>query len=59
VTNKEYLGDAVYAKMDRSGCIVLTTENGIRATNTIILEPEVWAALVLFVKRTAQPEEEP
>jgi hypothetical protein len=38
---KAYLGDAVYADIDEYGCLLLTTENGIRATNTIVLEPEV------------------
>jgi hypothetical protein len=47
---KTYLGDGVYAVMDEYGAVVLTTENGIRATNTIVLEPEVYDALVTYVK---------
>lgn len=47
---KEYLGDAVYADFDGYG-IVLTTEDGIRATNTIVLEPEVVRAFVQYVAR--------
>jgi len=37
---KKYLGDAVYFDFDGYH-VVLTTENGISATNTICLEPEV------------------
>jgi hypothetical protein len=38
---KTYLGDAVYARFDELGRLVLTTEDGIRTTNEIYLEPEV------------------
>ena len=38
--DKTYLGDAVYAEVDNWGRLVLTTEDGIRATNRIVLEPE-------------------
>lgn len=37
---KTYLGDGAYADFDGYG-VVLTTEDGIRATNRIVLEPEV------------------
>lgn len=53
--NKAYLGDGVYAQVSAvsgiDGTVVLTTENGIRATNRIVLEPEVLKALMLFLKR--------
>lgn len=45
---KTYLGDAVYAEIDSAGYLVLTTENGIETTNTIYLEPEVYAALKMY-----------
>lgn len=48
---KQYLGDAVYADRDELGRIVLTTENGISTTNIIILEPEVYTALLVWVER--------
>lgn len=48
---KDYLGDGVYAQLTNHGDIVLTTENGIEATNTIILEPSVSLALVRFRER--------
>jgi hypothetical protein len=48
---KIYLGDAVYADWDDATLsVTLTTEDGIRATNTIVLEPEVLDALGIFVR---------
>lgn len=53
---KTYLGDGVYADIVQ-GMIVLTTENGVDVSNTIFLEPEVYAALQEWVQRiTAKPE---
>lgn len=49
-TTKTYLGDGVYADFD-GYVIVLTTENGLCATNRIVLEPEVCEALVTYMKR--------
>lgn len=48
--DKEYLGDAVYINFDGLR-LVLTTEEGIRVTNTIYLNPKVYEALVYYVKR--------
>ena len=48
---KEYIGDSVYVEKNETGQIILTTENGCGASNTIILEPEVYYALVEFVNR--------
>ena len=48
-SSKRYLGNAVYAGVDERG-IVLTAEDGIRVTNTIVLEPEVIAALEEYLK---------
>lgn len=45
---KRYLGDAVYAEIE-DGMVKLTTEDGIQATNTIYLEPEVFNALCAYV----------
>lgn len=47
---KIYLGDGVYAAFREDGSIVLTTENGIEATDTIVLQPEVYHALEVYVK---------
>ena len=50
--NKEYLGDGVYAQKSQFGEVVLTTENGITATNTIILEPAVLQSFINWLKQT-------
>lgn len=55
-SNKEYIGDGVYVTFD--GCMLrLTTEDGIRTTNEIFLEPEVYAGLVRYVERLKQAQE--
>ena len=41
---KVYIGDAVYANFD-GFAIILTTEDGIRETNRIVIEPREWAKL--------------
>jgi len=46
--NKVYLGDGVYVDFDGYQ-IVLTTEDGISVTNTIYLEPNIYASLVAYV----------
>lgn len=46
---KIYLGDGVYAEMTDLG-LELTTEDGVRITNRIVLEPEVYTALLAFVE---------
>lgn len=48
---KTYLGDGVYVDYNDAGQLVLTTEDGIAATNTIYLEPEVWRSLRGYVDR--------
>jgi hypothetical protein len=45
-----FLGDALYARWDAYGCLVLFTTNGIRITNTVVLEPEVLDALRAFIR---------
>ena len=47
-TAKRYLGDGVYAAFDEMH-IVLTTEDGIQATNTIYLDDQVIAALKAYI----------
>ena len=58
--DKEYLGDSVYVDRDDYGGIVLTTENGspLDPSNIIVLEPEVYDALVRYVKRTKGGEKD-
>ena len=45
---KTYLGDGCYVRFD-GFALWLTTEDGIRSTNVICLEPEVYKALTDFV----------
>lgn len=47
---KVYLGDGAYARFD-GYAIILTAENGIFATDTICLEPQVLEALIRFAER--------
>lgn len=44
-----YIGDGVYGRIDDHGNVILTTEDGIRATNTIHLEPEVLRSLMAWL----------
>lgn len=56
---KQYIGDSVYADFDGYH-IVLTTENGYGASNTIYLEPQVLAALddyKSWLRKLGEPEE--
>ena len=50
---KDYIGDGVYVEWDGFG-FALTTENGIEATNRIVLELEVYEALTRFVSRVTE-----
>jgi hypothetical protein len=47
---KLYLGDGVYVDFD-GYALVLTTENGLAVNDRIVLEPEVYAALLEYVAR--------
>jgi hypothetical protein len=46
---KAYIGDGVYAEVDALNRIILTTEDGIAISNTVILEPEVLAMLLHYL----------
>lgn len=46
-SNKEYLGDGVYAEFNED-LIKLTAKNGVRILNIIYLEPSVMDALIAF-----------
>lgn len=50
MSDKAYLGDGLYANWDGER-IILTAEDGIRATNTVYLEADTWAALVDYIER--------
>lgn len=50
--NKSYIGDSVYADIDeRTGDLVLTTENGFDPSNTIVLEQQVLTQLLEYCVR--------
>lgn len=55
---KAYLGDGCYIDFDGFG-LVLTTEDGIRVTNRIVLEPEVYTGLVHYVARLKESADGP
>ena len=48
--NKQYIGDGVYVEQSphEAGALILTTEDGITATNKIYIEPEVWEQLQTY-----------
>jgi hypothetical protein len=45
-----YLGDGAYVRFD-GYALELYTSNGLSVTNRIVLEPEVYEALLAFVAR--------
>ena len=47
--NKRYLGNGVYASQLELA-LVLTTENGVGRTNTIVLDPHVLSALFDYLQ---------
>jgi hypothetical protein len=51
---KTYLGDGVYAEWTGFD-VVLTTENGIATTNTIMLEPDMVARLASWLETMQRP----
>lgn len=53
---KLYLGDSVYAEATEFG-IKLTTNNGYKDSNTIVLESDVLINLVRFAQRHEYIEE--
>ncbi len=57
MTNKTYLGDSVYAEM-QPGRLILTTENELPddPSNTIVLEEEVYSAMLYFVEQQTKDQ---
>lgn len=50
---KRYIGDAVY--VDHDGfAVVITTENGIEATNTVYMEPSVLKQFETYIEDVKQ-----
>ena len=50
---KEYLGDGVYVQLELDR-VILTTEDGISTTNTVVLEIETLLAFQAFIKRNEE-----
>ena len=48
---KVYLGDSVYCEFLSPHEIILTTDNGMGASNTIILDVGILKSLNVFVER--------
>lgn len=57
MSNKQYLGDSVYVDFDGYN-LVLTTENGMGPSNTIIIEPPVYYALVRYAESLREKAQE-
>jgi hypothetical protein len=53
VSARVYVGDGVYVEFDSGfvGNTVLVTSDGLRDTNRIELEPDVWRALMALRER--------
>jgi hypothetical protein len=43
-----YLGDGVYAAIDSTGSVVLTLRPGLEVKATILLDKDVWEALLTW-----------
>lgn len=50
MNNKQYLGDGVFVAHDGYQ-LMLTVSDGMKTTDTIFLDPGVWAALKDYVER--------
>jgi len=46
---KDYLGDGVYAQI-ANGRLILTTEDGVSVSNTIVVEEDVWDNLMAYME---------
>ena len=47
---KHYIGDSVYVDFDGFSLIITTEQSDSVASNTIVLEPDVYQQLVLYVE---------
>lgn len=47
---KQYIGDGIYADI-QNGELILTTEDGISVQNTVVLGPDEWESLCLYMER--------
>jgi len=54
MSTKRDLADGVYVDVDERG-IVITTENGIEVTNTIVMDTDVLYPFLIFVRDVLPP----
>ena len=54
---KTYLGDGAFAEV-KDGQLILTAEDGIRATDRVVLGAHEWLVLVAFVNRCTEMRRE-
>ena len=45
---KTYIGDGIYMSISSVGEVLLTTENGVETTNSIILESDIMDSVISF-----------
>ena len=50
MSKKAYLGDGVDIELDKRERLILTTNDGIKYTNTIVLEFDVIRSLIAYLK---------
>lgn len=54
--HKRYLGEGAYVDLDQYGNVILTAENGIIATDTVVLEPAALLAFLRWLDRVKQAQ---
>lgn len=60
MSDKKYIGDGCYVESwHEPGSFVLTTEDGLRVTNRVVLEPEVLWEFLQFVEAKRQEYADP
>lgn len=57
IGEKVYLGDGVYVQYE-DRALTLTSENGLQVLNRIVLEDDVYVALLKYVGRLRHPRRE-
>lgn len=56
--NKVYLGDSVYAARGGAHELILTTENGLAATNIIVLDKPICIALAHYLEHMLDEDDD-
>lgn len=53
---KTYLGDGAYAEYTKDGEMIITAENGIRATDTVVLDIYGLAKFLRFIEEIKEAD---